>query len=222
MTKRPDLRDAMAALCSLRIGMAGYAAIIGSLRAGPLSTTELNARHSKVSRLLILEVMRHCRRAGIVHRVDWHRTTPHSRLVPRWALGRDGDISMPMYEERTRRPKRAQSTLILLTTAMELMGEHPHSRTELAEALCMNVETVYRVINALRSNKLIHVASWHKPPMGTSVQEFALGDRPDARRPARISRTAATFRQYKVRRVQRQTLYALAGMVAAPMRSATQ
>jgi hypothetical protein len=221
-TKRPDLREAMAALCTMRIGMAGYAAIIGSLRAGPLSTTELNERHSSVSRLLILEVMRHCRRAGIVHRVDWHRTTPHARLVPRWALGRDGDISMPMYEERTRRPKRAQSTLILLTTAMELLGENPHSRTELAEALCMNVETAYRVIKALRDNKLIHVASWHKPPLGTSVQEFALGDKPDARRPPRVGRTAETFRQYKVRRVQRQTLYALAGMVAAPMRSAVQ
>lgn len=221
-TKRPDLREAMAALCSLRIGMAGYAAIIGSLRAGPLSTTEINERHSKVSRLLILGMMRHCRRAGIVHRVDWHRTTPHSRLVPRWALGREGDISMPMYEERTRRPKRAQSTLILLTTAMELMGEHPHSRTELAEALCMNVETVYRVINALRVNKLIYVASWHQPPIGTSVQEFALGDKPAARRPGRQSKSAETFAKYRVRREQRHALHALAGMVAAPMRSATQ
>lgn len=220
MSKRPDLRAKMAALCSMRIGMAGYAAIIGSLRHGPLSTTELNALHSKVSRLLILEVMRHCRRAGIVHRVDWHRTTPHSRLVPRWALGRDGDISMPMYEEKTRRPRRAPSTLILLTTAMELMGEHPHSRTELAEALCMNIETVYRVINALRANKLIYVASWHKPALGTSVQEFALGDKQAARRPAQVAKSAAVFAQYRERRAQRAGLFALAGVDLPAMRAA--
>ena len=40
-------------------------------------------------------------------------------------------------------------------------------RNELAQALCMNVESVYRVIKALRDNKLIYVASWHKPALGT-------------------------------------------------------
>jgi hypothetical protein len=217
-TKRPDLRAAMAALCKQRIGMAGYAAILGSIRTQAMSTTELVERH-KVSRLLILGAMRHCLRAGIVHRVDWHRDTPHSRLVPRWALGRDGDISMPKYEEKTRRPRRGPSTLCLLTTAMELMGEYPHSRTELAAALCMHVETVYRVVRALRANKLIYVASWHKPAIGTTAQEFALGSKDNAPRPPRLSKSTAVFAQHRVRRAQRKGLFALAGMAASPMRA---
>lgn len=219
--KRPDLREAMAALGSLRIGMAGYAAILGSVRTKAMSTTELVELH-KVSRLLILRVMRHCLRAGIVHRVDWHRTVPHARLVPRWRLGAEGDISMPQYEEQTRRPRRGQSTLILLTTAMQLMQEHPHTRTELAEALCMNVETAWRLVPLMRAHRLIYVASWHKPPVGTTVQELALGDKPDAPRPARIGNSAAAHRQWGQRRAQRVALFAVAGMAAAPIRALGQ
>ncbi len=214
-----DVRAHMTAICSMRIGMAGYAAILGSIRHCALSTTQLAEKHG-VSRLLILGVMRHCLRAGIVHRTDWHRPAPHSRMVPRWALGADGDVSMPMYEERTRRPRRAPSTLILLTTALQLMEEHPHSRTELAAELCMHVETVYRIVDALRKNGLIYVASWHKPPIGTPVQEFAAGCKRDAPRPARVSGSVEVMRGYRQRQEQRAILHALAGSVARPMRAA--
>jgi hypothetical protein len=217
--KRPDLVAKMVGLSSMRIGMAGYAAILGSVRIRPMSTTELAAKH-KVSRLLILGLMRHCLRAGVVHRVDWFRPQPHARMVPHWALGQDGDISMPMYEEKARRPRRAQSTLITLTTALELMGEHPHSRKELAEALCMHEESASRIVNALRTNKLIHVASWHKPQKGTTVQEFGVGQLPDAPRPPQISRCTKTMKQYRARREQRAALHALAGVALQPMRAA--
>lgn len=217
--KRPDLVQKMVALSGMRIGMTGYAAILGSVRQRPMSTSELAEKH-KVSRLLVLSVMRHCLRAGVVHRVDWFRPQPHSRMVPRWALGRDGDISMPMYEEKTRRPRRGPSTLILLTTALQLLEEHPHSRRELAEALCMHEESSSRIVNALRENKLIHVASWHKPPIGATVQEFAVGNKPDAPRPPRISCSSKTMKAYRARRQQRAVLHALAGVALQPMRAA--
>ena len=38
MTKRPDLREAMARIAKQRIGMAGYAAILGSVRTQARST----------------------------------------------------------------------------------------------------------------------------------------------------------------------------------------
>jgi hypothetical protein len=209
-----ERRAKMRALSAQRIGMAGYARIIGSLRAGPLSSADLSAMHG-VSHLLILLIMRHCLRAGIVHRVDWYRPKPHSRMVPRWALGADGDISMPQYEERTRRPRRAPSALITVTTALQLMSEHPHSRAELAAALCMHVETAARIVSALRAAKLIYVASWHKPPVGTPVQEFATGCRPDVPRPKRIGSSPRVFRQYRQRRLQIKAMMALAGKSAA-------
>lgn len=219
MKASPELAARLLQAAKNRIGMEGYARMLGSLHTGPMSTATLAEKH-QVSHLLVLAVMRHCLRAGIVHRVDWHRPAPHSRLVPCWALGADGDISMPMYEEKTRRPRRAQSTLILLTTALQLLAEHPHTRAELAEALCMHIETAARIIAALHSNRLIHVASWHKPAIGTTVQEFAAGNRRDAPRPARTSKSAATFRQYRERRQQREMLHALAGAVVQPMRAA--
>jgi hypothetical protein len=217
--KRPDLVDKMRALASMRIGLPGYAAILGSIRLRPMSTTELAEKH-KVSRLLVLGVMRHCVRAKIVHRVEWFRPAPHSRMVPRWALGSGGDISMPMYEERARKARRAPSTLILLTTALELMAEHPHTRKELAAALCMHQESAARIVAALRAHKLIHVSGWHKSPVGKPAQEFSVGDKRDAPMPPTVKSDAGIWKQYRDRRAQVSMMQALAGVPQQRMKAA--
>lgn len=218
--KATELQRAwMAEITKRRIGLAGYAKIISSLRAGPKSTTELEEEH-KVSRVLVLHVMRHCLRAGIVHRCEWFRPAPHARMVPKWAMGRDGDISMPEYEERFRKARRAPSTLILLTTVLQMLEEHAHSRTEVAEALCMHIDSAYRVLGILRAAGLIYVASWHKPPIGTSVEEFRTGNKRAAPRPAQIGRSRDTMRGYAARREQHAMLHALAGKEAPKMRAA--
>jgi hypothetical protein len=192
-----------------RVGMAGYARILGSLRAGPQSSAELAERNG-VSHLLILGMMRHCLRAGVVHREQWLRTQPHARMVPKWALGAEGDVSMPQYEERTRRPRRGPSALILLTTAIELLSENGLTIAELSAELCMCRESGERVIKALRQAGLVHVGSWHKPPMGTTVAEWRYGQRPDARRPPQ-QKQSVYFARVRGRNRQMKLMHALAG-----------
>lgn len=200
----------MASMASQRIGMDGYADMLGSLRAGPMSTNQLADKHG-VHRTLVLLIMRHCLRAKVVHRCAWFRNQAHGRLVPNWALGGDGDISMPAYEERTKRPRRAPSTLFLLTTVIEMLKDRPYSRAELAEELCMQIETPCRVLAALRRNRLCFVETWNQPAVGTSVAEFRYGvNRPDKPRPARRT-PGQQWEVYRKKRSQMLVMHALAG-----------
>lgn len=201
----------MAELSSLRIGMAGYVAMLESIKHEALDTTAI-AQAVGVSRLAVLGVMRHCRRAGLVHRPEWFRPAPHSRLVPRWRWGPGPDVSMPQYEERIRRPRRAPSVLLLLTTVLQLLQEEPRTRAEMASELCMHIESVCRVVTALPAAGLIYVASWVKPSRGTTVAEFRLGSQRDARRPAKTANSPATMRQYRQRRAQIGFMQAVAGL----------
>lgn len=193
----------------MRIGMDGYAAILASLHAGPKSTTQLAEEH-QVSRLLVLGMMRHCLRAKVVHRPEWYCPMPHARMVPLWALGEQGDVSMPQFEEQTRRPRRGPSTLILLTTAIEMLKDRPYTRAELAEDLKMHIETACRVVDALRKARLCFVESWNVQPRGTSVAEFRYGTRSDKPRPGRRP-AQQEWKKYRVRRSQMRVMHALAG-----------
>lgn len=192
-----------------KLGLAGYARILGSLRSGPQSTAELAARNG-VSHIGMLGIMRHCLRAGVVHREQWFRTQPHARMVPKWALGAEGDVSMPMYEERTRRPRRGPSALILLTTSIELLSENGLTINELSAEMCMGRESGERVIKALRQAGLVHIGSWYKPPMGTTVAEWRYGQGNDARRPPQ-QKQSVYFAHARGRNRQMRLMHALAG-----------
>ncbi len=209
MKATPEQAAHLRRIGRLRVGLAGYARILGSLLAGPLSTAELAQQH-EVSHLLVLGMMRHSRRAGVVHREQWFRPAPHSRMVPRWALGAEGDVSMPEYEERTRRPRRAPSTLILLTTAIDLLSQGGLTINELAAELCMHRESGERIIAALRQAGLAHIGSWHKPPMGTTVAEWRYGPGNDARRPPQ-QKQSVYFAHARGRNRQMRLMHALAG-----------
>ena len=203
-------RDKMVDIGKQRIGMAGYAKILGSLRYGALSTTQLAEKHG-VSRLLIMAVMRHCLRAGVVHRTDWHRPVPHARMVPRWALGQAGDISMPQYEEKTRRPRPGPSALRTLTSILQVVADAAHTRQELVDEVGAHIATMERAVRLLRDNGLVYIESWHKPPQGTTVAEFRAGCKRDAPRPPRQGKTTSTFAQFRQRRQQMALQQMLAG-----------
>jgi hypothetical protein len=206
----PEAAAKMVSIGKKRIGMPGYAAILGSLRYGALSTTQLANKHG-VSRLLIMAVMRHCLRAGVVHRTDWHRPVPHARMVPRWALGQAGDISMPQYEEKTRRPRPGPSALRTLTAVLQVAAEAAHTRQELVDEVGVHIATMERAVRLLRDNGLLYIESWHKPPQGTTVAELRAGCKRDAPRPARQGKAPAVFAQFRQRREQMALQQMLAG-----------
>lgn len=185
MKASPEVAAHLLAIGKKRLGLDGYARIYASLREGPAGTVELAARN-KTSTLTILAVMRHLLRCKLVHRCRWFRPAAHARMVPVWAFGDGPDVSMPMYEERTRRPRRAPSMLILLTTVLDLLKDEPLTHAEIAEELAMSVDSSYRIMQTIRRRKLAYIASWDKPAVGTPIPEFKAGNRKNAPRPAKV------------------------------------
>jgi hypothetical protein len=209
MKATPEKAAQLLAAAKHRIGMPGYARILSSLLRRPRSTAELAAAN-KVSHLLILAMMRHCLRAKIVHRSKWIRPCPHSRMVPVWALGEEGDISMPQYEERFRRARRAPSTLILLTTVIDMLKTTSYTRAEIAEELCMRVESAQRIVACLRDNKLIFIESW-TTGRGTPAAEWRYGPgKSDVPRPLAYRATRSVL-DWHERKKQIRLMHAMAG-----------
>lgn len=212
MKASPEVAAHLLAIGKKRLGLDGYARIYASLREGPAGTVEL-AERNKTSPLTILSVMRHLLRCGLVHRCRWFRPKAHSRMVPVWAFGAGPDVSMPMYEERTRRPRRAPSMLILMTTVLELLKDEPLTHAEIAAELAMSLDSAYRIMQIIRRRRLAYIASWDKPSVGTPIPEFKAGNRKNAPRPPKVG--ARYFSD--VRNRQRQQ--ALMRVLAAPVES---
>lgn len=196
-----------------RIGLEGYVRLYASLRDEPMTADEIAAKND-VGQLAVLLIMRHLLDRGLVHRCRWVRPKPHSRMIPVWAFGPGCDVSMPQYEERyrfkRRRERRAPSTLMTMTTVLEMLTEMPMSHQEIADELCMSKDSAYRIIGILRAHKLVHIASWNKPALGTTTPEFKAGNRPNARRPPR-ARNAEYFADRRRRAADIRTLRAIAG-----------
>ena len=209
MKASPERAAQLQAANQRRIGLDGYARILGSLIGHPQSSAEL-AKTNDVSHLLILALTRHCLRAKLLHRRDWIRIVPHGRKVPVWALGEAGDTSMPQYEERARRARRAPSTLILLTTVLDMLKTAAYTRSEIAAELCMGIESGQRIVAALRDNKLIFVESWQQG-RGMPSAEWRYGPRrADNPRPPATGEARAVA-NWHGRRKQIQMMQAMAG-----------
>ena len=208
----------MRELAAQRIGLKGYAEMLGSIRRHALSSRQLADKHDCDIKA-VHQAMRHFLNAGLVHRVDWFRPSPKSRLIPCWLFGGDGDIAMPDQETRVANPRPARSSMLMLSTVLDMLKEHPHSLAEIAESLCMHHETASRVVGILREQGLVYIASWHKPPMGTSVAEWQTGQRKDAPRPPRIGNSVASIAGYKQRREQVRLMQMMAGVPQQSMRA---
>lgn len=209
----PERCAYLKSIAANRVRMKGWVAFLAKIHAGPCTTADL-VEATGIGRLSVLMATRHFLRAGIIHRRAWHRPVPHAKMVPTWAWGREGDISMPEYEERVRRPRPAPSTLVLLSTVLDLIRDTPMRNREISEEIAMSMDTVGDVMRELRAHKMVRVGSWHKPPVGCTVAEWVMGSGPDARRPP-TTKTKAGQRAAKSDRRQRDDqlkfMHALAG-----------
>lgn len=200
---RPGTRDHMLAITKRRIGLDGYAKFYASMRGKPPMTTAELAQASGLSHRALLEVLRHLLRCKLVHRAEWVRPAPNSRMVPKWVFGDGPDVSMPMYEEafrsRAKLARRAPSILFTMTTALELLADGPCSHPELAAEMGMSVSSAERIVAVLRRHRLVYIASWIKPPAGRTIAEYGVGDCKAAPRPKRIDSSANVKRRYKHR-----------------------
>ncbi len=181
-----------------RIGIDGLCKLLAYLKT-PKTTQEVVA-YMGLHDLTAKRMLRWMVQLKIAHRASWYRPAPHSRMVPMWMIGGDGDVPSP---DRTNplRPSRMHAGLVLVATTIEVLQE-PTTIIELAEELQMCDESAARIIRHLRAHGLAHIASWIKPPIGVTVAQHVYGEGKDAKRPARVpaKKQAKKHRQTFVRK----------------------
>lgn len=186
--------DNLRRAASMRLGLEGYIRILASLRHKGMTAEQVSAEfdlnHNTTTKLL-----RYMHRLKLVHRESWFQPKRHSRHLPVWRLGADGDVSMPQYEGKAHRPPNPM--LILLATSIECLQEHPLTVVELAGELAMHKETAARIVQLMRLHGLSHIRSWTRVSNGLPVAQHGyLGTR-DAARPPRPQITPEDRRRWR-------------------------
>ncbi len=174
-----------------RIGMAGYARILGIVKQRPGTVRDIAERAGIEWVSTVSAILAHCWRARVIYRSAWFKDGKHCPWVPVYSFGNGKDVPPPK-PQRAPSNAKAPSTLMNLTTTLDLIRETPMTRTEIAEELKMCLESATRIIVVLRENGLIRVASWNKPARGATSPEWTMGPGRNAPRPPQISKRSAT------------------------------
>jgi transcription initiation factor IIE alpha subunit len=207
-----ELSARMGEVSKCRIGALGYIELIGSLVRCPMTTEQL-AKKSGLHKHTVSAVMRYLHRAKIIHRSSWVQPGPRRSMVPVWAIGADGDVSMPLYERRETSTRRPRSALVLIASIIEMLREMPMTRQDIADELKMVIDTVQPLVLAMRKAKLIYVASYRTEGRGRPAEEFAAGWKHDAPRPG-LSPRADYHKIHRKRRRHAAMLNLTAGAMA--------
>lgn len=182
---------------SSRIGIAGYCKLLAYLKT-PRTADEVQA-YMGLNNTTARQMLRWMLRLKLVHRPEWYRPAPKSRMVARWALGAEGDLPCPDRKDAPP-PARVHAGLVLVATVVEVLKE-PTTINELADELQMHPESAARLIRHLREHGLARIKSWIKPPIGVTVAQHVYGGGRDAQRPARLPKK-------ELAKKHRQTFYA--------------
>lgn len=85
-----------------------------------------------------------------------------------------------------KKPTPVRLNAVLFAMAVEELVQGPTSRKELMEHTGLSPETVFSIIRALHSRRLIHIAGWERDGADrASIAAFEFGDKPDAKKPRR-------------------------------------
>ncbi len=196
-----------------RIGIEGYVRILAMLRT-PMSSAQV-IEATGLDRINCNRILRHFRRAGLIHREQWFRPNPHSRMLPMWALGGDGDVPNPGYECPTK--VRPSSSMLTLITIIQVLKEEPRTMAELCEEVGMVHCNVARVVKFLRNAKLSRVVHWVKPPMGHPYAAHGYCEQwtPDQRKPKPADRSAQAKKWKETFQAKRAHLAMVKAMAGA-------
>lgn len=198
-----------------RIGMAGYCAILSSIRASARSSAEIAKLHG-LELSTAVKLMGFMRRLRLVHRVDWFRPSPHSRMVPKWRLGAEGDIHCPHPEAQIKRPQTPWPKLIQVATAIEILQQAPTTTAEFADEIGLSKDAGERMVRMLRDVGLVKVGHWIRPSIGAPYAAWVWRPNgPDAVLKPVDQREANRRhkRDYLARQRQKQLMHAIAGTV---------
>lgn len=187
---------------SSRIGIAGYCKLLAYLKT-PRTADEVQA-YMGLNNTTARQMLRWMLRMKLVHRPEWFRPVPKSRMIARWALGPDGDVPCPDRPDAPP-PARVHAGVMLVGTVAEVLRE-PTTINELAHELQMHPESAARLIRHLREHGLSRVKSWVKPSIGVTVAQHVFGGGRDAARPAREPQRLQAKRHRQTFKAKRQHL----------------
>jgi hypothetical protein len=211
-----------------RIGMAGYARILGALKE-PMTTAELMARCNVGKGAANRFVAAHHKR-GRIRIVDWsmgHRKAP----LPVWLAGAGPDAPYPTKRpngDAVRAPKSERvhraiwSELRAFLDFLDALGDGHSTCEELRADTGLTIISVRRLVRVLRETKQIRIASWVRPASGgRAVAAYTLGHGPSAPKPALRTRQQSNA-AYRQRRAMAPTLPLLQRAWAANSDSLSQ
>lgn len=179
---------------TMRLGLEGYVKVLAYCRHRARSTAEICA-HMELNQNTGAKLMRNMLRLKLVHREQWFRPQPHSRELPRWKLGAQGDT-----EAQTPRSigKSAPNALLIgLAAAIECLQEHPVTLKELAADLGVHPETAARIVGMLRNAGLSTIRAWQQLPHGPNVALHGWMGRADAEPVTRCEDMPAVRRRWR-------------------------
>ena len=191
-----------------RLGLEGYVRILAYLRRRAVTTAGISA-HFNLCHNTAAKLLRYMLRLKLVHRESWMQPQPHSRLVPLWRLGAEGDVPMPAAEVPSRTPPNPM--LIYLATVIELLRERPMTIAEIAEEIAMHKESAQRVVNLLREHGLSRIASFERQRYSAPVAQHGWLVSKDAPWPGRGCQVEARKRWRDTHNAKRRHM----GLIAA-------
>lgn len=187
-------------MSTVRLGYAGYVAILAALRADPLTTAEMVSA-GLLGRTASGRIITSLHHLGVLCIVGW-RQNYRSAARPIYGYGSGLDAPAPT-ERPNGRPGSAAPlrTLVLSSEVVALVAlmkalDEPRSKTELMAVTGLSYGGMLRALTALRSHGFARIAVWeHRdctggPPMAC----FAMGSEKDAKRPPRASKRARNQR----------------------------
>lgn len=207
-----------------RLGFDGYCKLLDYLRDG--KTTEQVAQRFDIRRDIAKKLLRMFRQVRLIHRRDWYRPAPHSRLFETWFLGGDGDVPPP---DRRDLPIACAPRVLEIAKAIHAL-EQGVTLIELADGIDRSPDTARYIVDMLREVGLVKLR-YRTVPVGAPQRVFTYttdatvrdGHRKansKARKQAQNLRWKKEFRhRHRVRNEQLFILRALAGK--APPRHKT-
>lgn len=194
MKATPEHRANLLRASSMRLGLDGYCRVLAAIRYRAMSSEQIAVQFN-LNRSTAVKLLRWMLRLKLVHRVSWYRPVEHSRLLPMWRLGANGDVPMPIAERPSNTPPNPM--LISLATVIQCLQESPQTIKELAADLGVHPETSARIVSIMRSHGLSHIQSWQSLPHGPHVAAHGWLGTADAPTPGRAEDMPAKRRQWR-------------------------
>lgn len=177
---------------TVRLGMAGYARLLATLRDAPSTSQQLQQR-AMIGHTTAVRVLAGMHMLGMIHISVWSME-PNQPTLPIFKAGGAPDAPVPTMRPNGR-PMVAARVVSLKNPPPELIAfkgllaaiEDPSSRLEISAKSGLNNITVRTAVEALIKHRLARIACWQwRNHGGAPIPQYQIGPGAAASRPARM------------------------------------